>query len=419
MQPTSAPAQVESLVSVMDLIRGVDPITRPELIRLTGLGRTVVNSRIDELLECALVTQGGLAASTGGRAPRRLRLNGSAGLILVAELNSVSLTVGLADLSGAFLDQREQSANVPNDAEKILGRIMELFDEMLSTHDDHAPLRGIGIGMLGPVDQESGLIDPISPISGWTGFPLRDRLAARYNVPVWVDNEVNLMAIGELRAGHARGQREFFFVKLGPGIGAGIVSRGELLYGDRGAAGEIGHISVIDENGRACVCGRTGCLVTVAGEPALREDAELAARAGQSEFLLSVLTRGDTISIATLMAGVLIGDRVSLELLTRAAEYTGRVLAELVNALNPALILIGGSVVAEADFLLATIRRVIYERALPLASRDLEVAYSPLSDRAGLVGATFMVTDHLFSPEFLPGIVFGAEASALSHSAAS
>jgi glucokinase-like ROK family protein len=348
-----------------------------------------------------VVADGQFGPSTGGRAPRELRFRADAGLVLVAELGGTSLSVGVADLAGRLLRQHEEAADIMAGPEPTLGRIEELFDEMVASRGTDPPVWGIGIGVLGPVNAAIGRPVKLPIMPGWGDYPVRDRLAARYHVPVFVDNEVNLMALGEFRHGLGRGQRDIIYIKLGSGMGAGIISGGRLHRGADGAAGEIGHISVVEDESIRCWCGNIGCLAQVAGGRAIAKLGTEAADSGRSPGLAALRSAGERIDARAVAATAATGDAASVELLTQAGRHIGRVTAGLVNMFNPTLILVGGGMARAGDLLLAAIRETVYRRALPLSTRELQVAFSPLSDTAGLIGAAFMVSDELFSPDHL------------------
>jgi predicted NBD/HSP70 family sugar kinase len=236
---------------------------------------------------------------------------------------------------------------------------------------------------------------------GWDAYPVRDRMAERYRVPAWIDNDVNVMALGELRAGIGQGERELIYVKVGTGIGAGVISAGRLHRGAQGAAGDIGHVSVLDDDGVLCRCGNTGCLEAIAGGFALSRDGELAARSGRSAALLAVLEAGGQLGARDVVAAAAAGDPASLALLTRSGRLVGRVLATLVNFFNPSLIVLGGQVLTGEDVFLGELRRTVYGRSTALAARDLRIRTSPLGDTAGLLGSAFLVADQLFAPACL------------------
>jgi glucokinase-like ROK family protein len=393
--------QVDNLASVLAAVRTGGLRTRPELVRELGLGRNVVSQRVGQLLDVGLLDEGRLAPSTGGRPSRQLRFRAEAGCLLVAELGATDLQVGLSDLAGELLDQRVERCDVAAGPERTLGRLEELFDELLGSRPEGQPLWGVGLGVPGPVEFSRGrpIAPPIMP--GWDAYPVRDRLAARYQVPAWIDNDVNVMVLGELRAGIGRTEHELMYVKVGSGIGAGLVSGGRLHRGAQGAAGDIGHVSVLDDESVLCRCGNTGCLEALAGGYALSRDGTAAARAGRSEALAAVLAATGTISARDVTAAAAAGDPSSLALLTRSGRLVGRVLATLVNFYNPSLIVMGGPVSAAEDIFLTELRRTVYGRSTALAARDLRIKTSPLGDRAGLLGAAFLVADQLFDRDCL------------------
>jgi glucokinase-like ROK family protein len=407
-----APDQLDGLVAILDHVRSGRAATRPKLIQVSGLGRAVVTQRVAQLVELGLLDEGSLAPSTGGRAPRELRFRAESGYVLVAELGATGVSAGITNLAGSLLIQREEPIDIAAGPEECLSRVGALFDKLLSSRPQYdAALWGVGIGVPGPVEFATGrpIAPPIMP--GWDNYPIRDRFAEKYNVPVWVDNEVNLMALGELRAGLARGMDDVVYVKIGTGIGAGIISGGRLHRGAQGCAGDIGHVAVVNDNQVVCRCGNTGCLEALAGGGAIGRDGEAAARAGRSAFLAEVLERTGAVNASDVASAARHGDPVSFELLTRAGRLVGDVLATFVNFFNPSLLLLGGGVMGAGDQLLATIRESVYRRSLPLATRQLHLAQSPLNDRAGMMGAAFMVTDELFARNTLPRwIGFGSPA---------
>lgn len=390
--------QVDGLVTVLDLIRSRGVATRPDLVRGSGLGRSVVSQRVAQLIDCGLLLEGGLAGSTGGRSARELRIRADAGSVLVASLGATSIDVALADLSGQLVAQYVEAANVAHGPEEVLGRVERLFDDLLAGHPSEASrLWGIGIGLPGPVEFATGrpVAPPIMP--GWDDYPVRERFAHRHAVPTWVENDVNVMALGELRAGVAMDAKDVLFVKIGSGIGAGLITSGRLHRGAQGAAGDIGHVAVMEASDVACRCGNINCLEALAGGYALGRQADIAAAEGRSPFLAGIAHSGHALEASDVAEGANHGDPFCVELLVRAGHFVGGVLATLVNFYNPSLIVLGGGVTGAGDLLLASIRQSVYRRSLPLATRHLRIVCSTLGQDAGAIGAASLVIDELFS----------------------
>ncbi|UKD57054.1 ROK family protein [Amycolatopsis sp. FU40] len=397
-----SPDQLGDLVAVLDLVRSGSARTRPELGRRSGLGRTVITQRVGHLMRAGLIEDGELGLSSGGRAPRELRFRSEAGVVLAAELGATSISTGITDLSGRLLAHREEAADIGQGPEPVLARVRTMLDELLA-ESSGAPVWGVGVGLPGPVEFAAGRpsAPPIMP--GWDGYPVRERLAAHYDAPAWVDNEVNTMTLGEYRTGAAQGVRDYLYVKIGTGIGAGLISGGRLHRGSQGCAGDIGHTAARSESSVVCRCGNTGCLEALASGAALARDGAAAARDGSSPVLAERLVQQGHVDAADVAWAAQKGDRAAVELLVRAGRLIGEQLAMLISFFNPSLLLIGGGVAGAGagDQLMAAIREAIYRRSLPLATRDLRIASSSLGARAGVVGAAFMVLDELFAPDRL------------------
>lgn len=394
----------DALFALLDLIRAGEARTRPELARRSGEGRKLVTQRLERLIDLGLVVEGDLGPSNGGRAPRELRFRADAGHILVAVLYGYTLGVGLADLTGRLVEHREVPLSETEDPDDPLGRVEELFDEIIAGQTPaDPPIWGVGLGVFSPVDATTGRPFPLPRKEGWADYGVRDRFASRYALPVWVDNEANLMALGEFRGGLGRDTDNLVFVNLDRGIGCGLISDHRLHRGSHGMAGELGHTIATEDAGRRCWCGNPGCLMLSASGESMVAAAARAAEDGTSPYLASLRKDGEELGFAELAQALAAGDAVVIELFNRTGNLVGRALANLVSVFDPSLIVLDGPIAtAGGNLLLAAIRQAVYERAFPAASRDLHIALSPMTGTAGLVGASFMVSDQLLSREHLP-----------------
>lgn len=393
-------AALNALTAVLDEVRHGRARSRSEIVNHTGLSRGIVVQRVADLVERGLIIEGDVGPSTGGRPPRQLGFNGDAGHLLVADLGATSIDVAVTTLDARVLGHTAEPADIADGPDAVLPRVEALFEALLeNTPDVPGRLWGVGIGVPGPVEFRSGR--PISPpiMPGWDGYRIRERFQARFDVPLWVDNDVNVIGLGEWRAGAAAGHDNVLVIKVGTGIGAGIISDGRLHRGAQGAAGDVGHIQTSDDRAVICRCGNIGCLESLAGGAAIARDAEAAARAGESERLRSLLAAHGRLTAEDVARAAAHGDPISVSLLTAAGSRIGSMLASVVNFFNPSLIVIAGGVAQSGDRLLAAIREAVYRRSLPLATRDLRVVPSGLGAMAGVVGAATMVADELFSRE--------------------
>lgn len=383
-------------VKVLDAIRLGVASSQSDIVRVTGLGRAVVAQRVSQLRASGILEAEGTVLAGRGRPPRRLQIRPDAGHLLVAALGAASAEVAITDLSGKILACKQVPAAIADGPERVLAEVRTAFVE-LDQGVDHevGPVWAIGIGVPGPVEFSTGrpVAPPIMP--GWDGYDIRAAFAG-YDAPVWVDNDVNVMALGELREGVARGVANVVFLKIGTGIGAGIIADGSLCRGAQGAAGDVGHIQITDDPEVICRCGNVGCLEALAGGWALGREAERVAMAGRSPRLAAVFKEAGALTAADVADAASHGDPVATEMLQRAGRRVGSMLASVVNLLNPSLIVIGGGVAGSGDGLLAAIRESVYRRSLPLATRHLLVTRSGLDHRAGVVGTAAMVLDEMF-----------------------
>ena len=309
--------------TLLELIRAGEAVTRADLARRTGLARSTVAHRVAALLALRLVYEAGERASTGGRPPTVLAFNAAAGAVLVADLGATRARVALCDLAGAPLVEEAHDIDITDGPEAVLAWLHERFTRLLRV-GGRAPsdIRGIGLGLPGPI--AFGVGQPVEPpiMPGWDAFSVPQWFARRYDAPVLVDNDVNLMALGEHRH-HERGSEAMLFVKVGTGIGCGIIAAGGKIYrGAQGAAGDIGHIRVSGHDDVICRCGNVGCLEAVASGGAL-------ARA---------LSRGRTDgprSSRDVLELVRAGNDAAAQAVHEAGGQLGGVLAGCVNFFNP------------------------------------------------------------------------------------
>ena len=384
--PGAAPSSPNSAGALLRLIRHGTAITRADLARETGLARSTVAQRVDALLAQNLLYEAGGSASTGGRPPTVLAFNHNAGVVLSADLGATHARVAVSDLLGAPLAERASDLDIALGPEAVLEWATDRFAELLEEIGRPATdVRGIGVGVPGPVEFESGrpANPPIMP--GWDDFPIPDWFATRYSAaPVLVDNDVNIMARGEHRM-HWPNTQHLLLVKVGTGIGCGIVADGHIHRGARGAAGDIGHIRATRSEDVICRCGNVGCLEAIAGGQALAKRLQA--------------TGEDATRSRDVVRLVLDGHPGAIRMVRDAGRTLGEVLAGTVNFFNPAVIVIGGDIAEARAQLLAGVREGIFSRSLPLATRDLRIVPCRLGDRAGVIGAAIMAIEHVLSPD--------------------
>lgn len=364
---------------VLRLVREAGIHTRASLGAATGWARSTVTRRVDALLESGLLTMGEEATSTGGRRAEQFHFNQHAGSLVVADLGITHSRLALVDLLGNPLepptDLELDLTLGPDDSLPVIRQTMEKLMEA----SDFRPL-GIGVGLPAPIASTSG--EPVDPpiLSAWNRFPLAQLFESEFSVATYVENDVNLMAVGEQRR-HWPDVQSLVFVKVGTGIGAGIVLQSRLYHGAHGAAGDIGHIQLEGFADRLCQCGRHGCLEAVAGGGALALQLTAIGRRAVNARAVGALVHS--------------GDPEAKSMVRTAGTRIGIVLAAMVSLMNPEVIVLGGDLGIE-PLLLSSVRAEVQTRPLALASRHLIVEPSQLGSDAGIVGAAELVVDRLW-----------------------
>jgi glucokinase-like ROK family protein len=378
---------------LLRLLRDEGPRSRAELGELAGMARSKLEAELVRLKQVGLVQEGGKAASRGGRRSTLVELSSFLHFGGI-DLGATSIRVAIMNAELQVKAQVEEPMEIRRGPEPVLGRAGELIEKL--ARDQGVQLTGVGVGVPGPVRFLDGM--PVSPpiMPGWHEYPVRDLLARRFGCPVLVDNDVNVMAVGEHWGGVARSVDNYLFVKIGTGIGCGIMIRGQVYRGIDGCAGDIGHINV-DPDGPVCACGNSGCLEAMFGGAALVRDALAAARSGASPPLAERLAGEQAITPEDVGRCAAEGDPVAIGLIRDGGRRVGLVLAGLVSFFNPSMIVIGGGLAGLGHLLLAEIRGVVYRRSLPLATGNLPIVLSELGPSAGAVGAAVLISDHVFS----------------------
>ncbi len=391
---TARPANVHQ-ARLLRLLRDGGPSSRAELGDRVELSRSKLAVEVDRLLETGLVVADGLAASRGGRRSHNIRLAPELRFLGV-DIGATSVDVAVTNAEMEILGHLNHPMDVRAGPVSVFGQVLAMVGKLRESGVADG-LDGAGVGVPGPVRFPEGV--PVAPpiMPGWDGFPVREVLSQELGCPVMVDNDVNLMAMGEMHAGVARSVQDFFCVKIGTGIGCGIVAGGDVHRGTTGSAGDIGHIQVEPE-GRPCACGNRGCLEAYFGGSALARDAELAAKEGRSEELAGRLAGAGSLTAVDIAAAASAGDGTSLDLIRSGGARVGQVIAGLVSFFNPGLVVIGGGVTGLGHTLLASIRSQVYRQSLPLATGNLPIVLGELGQLAGVTGAARLTSDHLFSP---------------------
>jgi len=376
-------AIVGSPGGVLRLIREGRALTRTDVMDMTGLSRSTVMQRLGVLLSAGLlVEQPEAGPSSGGRRPAALAFNEGVGVVLAADLGARHGRLAVCDLAGVALAESEEEIRIADGPELVLEWVGRTFDALLAEagrgRDD---VLATALGVPGPVEAGRPANPPIMP--GWDGYPVAEVLVERFGAPALLERDVNAMALGEHRR-HWSDLSHMVFVKVATGIGAGIIAEGELLRGNHGRAGDIGHIRAIRQSDVMCTCGNRGCVAVLATASAIVRQL--------GEAGVEVASAADVVEL------VRAGDATAMHQVREAGRVLGAALAAVVSVVAPTAIVVGGEMADASEPLLAGIRESVYQRASALATRELRILTSRLGARAGVVGVTTVALEHVLEP---------------------
>ena len=397
IMPSPIPQIDTDVLTVVDLVRRGRASTRQQLAQMTGMGRNTISSLLNTAVSLGLVAPNGSGPSTGGRAPATWRFRQEDGLVLVAGVHSSTLRLAVTDLGGAPVECRTLPWSITRGPAPTLAEAAARLRDMVGPLD--RPVWAAGASLPGPIDQESGrpTAPPIMP--GWDGFDVVAVMEEALGVPAVTSNDVNTMLLGHavtLQDQAHRRPRDILYLQVGTGIGAGLMSNGLLHRGADGAAGDIGHVRVTGNDAVVCRCGRTGCLEAVAGGWAVMRDARRAGAEGTSPFLRERLAGSDDLTIDDVVAGVAAGDTECVTLMVRSATAVGDALAMIVSFFNPGRVVLAGPMPQGCPLFLQVARRIVDERALALATHDLELVPAEDSLDDEMRGTAILAVNALF-----------------------
>ncbi|MCS5734645.1 ROK family transcriptional regulator [Herbiconiux daphne] len=365
---------------VLALFREHGELSRTDVIEISGLSRSTVNQRLASLHSAGLIEEIGGGESTGGRPSSRFALNRRRAVLLTADIGATGFVAAVCDLGGTPLRHVSELVDVWDGPHRVLGAVGAALTELLGDEE----VWGIGIGVPGPVEFAAGRVVNPPIMTGWDRFDIVGWFAD-YGVPVVVENDANSRAVAEARPHR---HDNLISLKLGTGIGSGLVFNGQIIRGSEGAAGDIGHTraAVPDAaNPLPCRCGNVGCVEAYAGGWALIRDLEAAG------------VHVD--NVAEVVSLVKLGNIEAVRLVRQAGRVLGDAVADLVSILNPEMIVVSGQLADCDEVLLSGVRERVYQRSQPLATRNLAIRVSQLGEFAGVTGLALITADQLFSTD--------------------
>ncbi|MGW1762622.1 ROK family transcriptional regulator [Streptomyces sp. NPDC002073] len=376
-----------NLERVVRAVRLAGSLTQAEIARTTGLSAATVSNIVRELKEGGTVEV--TDTSAGGRRARSVSLSGDAGIVIGVDFGHEHLRVAVGNLAHQVLAEEAEPLDVDASWADGFDRAEALVGQLITTVGvGRDKVIGVGLGVPGPIDVESGTLGSTAILPGWAGINPRQELSQRLGVPVYVDNDANLGALGELVWGSGRGVKDLAYIKVASGVGAGLVINGQIYRGPGGTAGEIGHIT-LDESGPVCRCGNRGCLETFAA----------------ARYVLPLLqgSHGPELTMEGVVKLARDGDPGCRRVIADVGRHIGSGVANLCNLLNPSRVVLGGSLAEAGELVLAPIRDSVSRYAIPSAARQLSVATGALGSRAEVLGALALVLSEMGDSTLLPG----------------
>ena len=385
---------------ILNYVREHGPIARAAIARATGLSATTVSTIIDALLQEGFVNEGIMqkAVASSGRRVVPVHFNAAVGYILGIALGRNHLTMLLCDLSASVVGR----SSFPFDTGRGAAVCLPLLATALRAFVSEQGIAwnrivGVGLGMPGPIDPY--LQGPVTPprMPGWHNVNVRDLLSQELAIPVYLDNNANLGALGESRYGAGQGASNMIYLQLGAGIGGGLIMDGKLYRGSTGGAGEIGHMTV-EPQGPLCSCGKRGCLEALAGAVAIVEEARQRESVSQDTHTPTIAPEpaSEITNITQVVQEAQEGNAACAGALEYAGISIGIALANMMNVLNPSLILLDGSSMRAGSLLLEPIRYSIAAYSLPDLQENTRVMLGALGGDATALGGVAIVLDAIF-----------------------
>ncbi|MBM9507355.1 ROK family transcriptional regulator [Actinacidiphila acididurans] len=376
-----------NLERVVRAVRLAGSLTQAEIARSTGLSAATVSNIVRELRDNGTVQV--TPTSSGGRRARSVALSGDAGIVVGVDFGHSHLRVAVGNLAHQVLAEQSEPIDVDASASEGFDRAEQLVARLVeSTGIQSDKVLGVGLGVPGPIDVESGTLGSTAILPGWSGINPRQELSDRLGVPVQVDNDANLGALGELVWGGGRGVKDLAYIKVASGVGAGLVIDGRIYHGPGGTAGEIGHIT-LDESGPVCRCGNRGCLETFTA----------------ARYVLELLrgSHGDGLTVPRMVQLAREGDPGCRRVIGDVGRHIGMGVASLCNILNPSRIVLGGDLAEAGELVLGPIRESVSRYAIPSAAQRLSVVPGALGARAEVLGALALVLSEMGDSTLLDG----------------
>jgi len=384
---------------ILNTIRKEGLISRAEIAKNIKLTPPTVTNLVNELLEANLVKESEMGVSKGGRKPILLSINATGFYVIGVDVGVHKLRVVIADINANIIEEGIVPLLKGINKEQLIQIIKESINDIINLSKlTKKKIIGVGIGMHGIVDYKQG-ISIFAPNLNLRNIPIKEEIEREFQLPVKVENDAKVLALGEKWFGYGLDVENMVCLNVGIGVGAGIIFNDKLFHGLNGIAGEIGH-TVLDLDGPKCACGNYGCLQTLCAGEAVRNYAIKEISLGRESMILK-LVKGEKDKIVgeIIHQAALAGDTLALEVLGKSGMYLGIGISNLINILNPELVVLSGGVTKAGSFILDPVKEEVRKRVLTDEAKQTKIVISKLGDRGTVIGAVTLVLSELFIPE--------------------
>jgi len=379
---------------ILRTIRHYGPISRSEIAKKNKISPTTVTAAVKELIRQGLVYEDGVGVSTGGRKPVLVRFSSDSKFIIAVAITNSSIKIAEMNLEAKV--RRQKIFPVYNLTGKlVIDYLLKSIGQFLEEYSDLTKCIGISIISPGIINIDKGIIYENTKLK-LKNIPLKEMVGKQFKLKTWLENDANAIALAEKRFGAYRKFKNLIYITIGDGVGAGIIVNGSIFRGCRGGAGEIGHTS-IDRNGIPCDCGNTGCLENYVSWPAICSKV-LSSVAQGKPTMMSELVKGDIsrITPSIFCDALKKNDQLAKEIMKDTAAYLATGMVNLVNLLNPDIIILGGKVAYDNQFLLSQVKKLVFQKALNILTDKLEICPTSLEKDFRMIAATTIPLQEIF-----------------------
>lgn len=380
--------------AIIEYLYKKGPTSNPEIARYTKMSSPTITKLIQELIDLGIIIDMGVGESIGGRKPNLFGINPNARYIVGVDIDCRMVKLGIFNLANEAVSEIVTYFGNVKDKNKMFTELFSRLDDLLENSNlNNEAFLGIGVSIPGLINSKTGQTYKDVRIDDKT---LEELFRDHYKLPVIMDSDSRVMAIGEQAFGFAKNKKDVLCLNICDGIGLGMILNGSVYHGKSGLAGEFGHINVV-KDGNLCTCGKYGCLETVASGTALIEQAQQGIKKGNASLISEIVNDNlDDIHVSDIIEAVNKGDIFAIEIINKLGHFLGEAMASLVHIFNPEMIIIGGKVALAEDYLINPIQNTLNKYTISHIKKDTIVVTSKLEERVKLLGSVAMVMNQVF-----------------------